>query len=196
MSHGFEVGEAGLELANPERFASANPIVAGLDRAMRLVNRLVMIPSMLAVVLAAAILSYSVAARYFFKIPTEWQDETAVFLLVGATFFSAAYVQSFRGHVSVEALAGLLSPRANYWRMMFVEVVSFSFCAFFSWKSWTLFVEAWEEGFTSNSTWGPPLWIPYLLMAAGMTLLALQLLLEILGRLFNSHLGHNLKQVR
>lgn len=195
MNHGFEVGEAGLELAAPERFTSVNPVVAVLDRAMRLVNRLVMIPCMLAVLLASAILSYSVAARYFFKIPTEWQDETAVFLLVGATFFSAAYVQSFRGHVGVEAVAGLLSPRANYWRMMFVELVSLVFCAFFSWKSWTLFVEALQEGFTSNSTWGPPLWIPYMLMAAGMTLLALQLLLEILGRLFNPHGGENLKQV-
>ena len=95
-----------------------------LHRAMKAVNRWVMVPCMLAVVLAAAILSYSVAARYFFKIPTEWQDETAIFLLMGAIFFSAAFVQSHRGHVGVEAVAGLLSARANHWRMLFVEVVS------------------------------------------------------------------------
>jgi TRAP-type C4-dicarboxylate transport system permease small subunit len=102
-------GRPGLELHDPETLGDAgHPAVAVLDRALKLVNRLVMVPCMLAVFLAAAILTYSVAARYFFKIPTEWQDETAIFLLMGATFFSGAYVQSFRGHVGVEAVAGLL----------------------------------------------------------------------------------------
>ena len=182
MNHGFEVGEAGLELAAPERVAPGHPIVARLERAMRLLNRLVMLPCMVAIVLAAGILSYSVAARYFFKIPTEWQDETAVFLLIGATFFSGAYVQSFRGHVGVEAVAGVLSARVNHWRILVADTVSLLFCAFFSWKSWTLFLEAYREGYTSNSTWGPPLWIPYLLMACGMSLLAVQLALQVVAR--------------
>jgi TRAP-type C4-dicarboxylate transport system permease small subunit len=184
VSHGVDVGEAGLELHDAEALGG-HPAVAALDRALKLVNRLVMVPCMAAVVLAAAILTYSVAARYFLKIPTEWQDETAIFLLMGATFFSGAFVQSFRGHVGVEAVAGLLGPRANRFRMMFVEATSFAFCAFFAWKSWTLFLEALHEGHSSNSTWGPPLWIPYSLMAAGMTLLAVQLALELTARVVN-----------
>ena len=160
----------------------SHALVARLDGAMQALNRWVMVPCMIAVALAAAILTYSVAARYFFKIPTEWQDETAVFLLIGATFFSGAYVQSRQGHVGVEAIAGLLSPRLNRWRMLFVETLSLAFCAFFAWKSWTLFREGLHEGHTSNSTWGPPLWIPYGLMAAGMTLLSAQLLLEVIRR--------------
>jgi len=185
MSHGFEVGEAGLELAEPEQPPAGHPLVARLDRAMKTVNRWVMVPCMLAVVLAAAILTYSVAARYFFKIPTEWQDETAVFLLIGATFISGAFVQSHRGHVGVEAIAEWLSPRANRWRLLLVDLASAAFCTFFSWKSWTLFIEALHEGHTSNSTWGPPLWIPYLLMACGMSLLALQLTLEFVARILD-----------
>jgi TRAP-type C4-dicarboxylate transport system permease small subunit len=177
MSHGFELPGATPALQPP-----GHPLVATLDRAMQALNRAVMVPCMLAVFGAAAILTYSVAARYFFKIPTEWQDETAVFLLIGATFFSGAYVQSQRGHVGVEAVASLLSPRVNRLRMMAVELVSTTFCAFFAWKSWTLFLEALHEGFSSNSTWGPPLWIPYSLMATGMSLLALQLLLDVVKR--------------
>ncbi len=180
MSHGFE-----LPGAAPHAEPPGHPLVATLNRAMQALNRAVMVPCMLAVFLAAAILTYSVAARYFFKIPTEWQDETAVFLLIGATFFSGAYVQSYRGHVGVEAIAGLLSPRMNRLRMMFVETISCAFCAFFAWKSWTLFREAIHEGHSSNSTWGPPLWIPYGIMALGMTLLALQLLLEVVARFVN-----------
>src|SRR5262249_45545472 len=105
-----------------------------------------------------------------------------IFLLVGTTFFSAAYVQSFRGHVGIEALAGVLPEGVNKVRMILVDLVSFLFCAFFCWKSWTLFLEAWHEGQTTTSTWGPPLWIPYSLMAIGMTLLSIQLLVEFLSR--------------
>jgi TRAP-type C4-dicarboxylate transport system permease small subunit len=183
MTHNFDITEAGRELAAPERVAPGHPLLAKLDRAMRLINRWTMVPCMVAMFASACILTYSVAARYFLKIPTEWQDETAIFLLVGTTFFSGAYVQSFRGHVGIEALPSILSPRANRVRMLFVDLLSFLFCAFFAWKSWTLFGEAWHEGQRTNSTWAPALWIPYSLMAAGMTLLSLQLLVELLSRI-------------
>ena len=183
MSHGFDITEAGLELAEPEAPPPGHPLIAKLYRYMQTLNRWVMVPCMLALFAAACILTYSVVARYFLKIPTDWQDEMAVFLLVGATFFSGAYVQSFRGHVGIEALSNILSDNVNHVRMIFVDLFSFLFCAFFSWKSWTLFVEALHEGQTTTSTWGPPLWIPYSLMAAGMTLLSLQLLLEFMGRI-------------
>ena len=178
MSHDFEVGGA-REAEHPP---PVHPILAMANRVMAWVNKAVMIPCMLALVAAAAVLSYSVVARYFLKIPTDWQDETAIFLLVGATFFSGAFVQSYRGHIGIDAVAHWMGPKANHVRMIFVDGVSFLFCAFFAWKSWTLFYEAMHEGQTTTSTWGPPLWIPYSIMAVGMTLLSLQLLLEFATR--------------
>jgi TRAP-type C4-dicarboxylate transport system permease small subunit len=103
-------------------------------------------------------------------------------MLVGVTVFCTAYVQSYRGHIGIEALSSLLSPRVNAARQLFVDVVSLAFCAFFSWKSWALFHEAWVDGMTTSSTFAPPLWIPYGMMAFGMTLLALQILVQILAR--------------
>jgi TRAP-type C4-dicarboxylate transport system permease small subunit len=63
------------------------------------------------------------------------------------------------------------------------DAVSLLFCAFFAWKSWTLLREAVLERQTTSSSWGPPLWIPYSMMTLGMTLVALQLLLQLAGRL-------------
>jgi hypothetical protein len=39
--------------------------------------------------------------------------------------------------------------------------------------------EAWVDGQTSDSAWGPPLWIPYGLMSVGISLLVVQLLLQV-----------------
>ena len=160
--------------------ATSNPLVAALSRALDLCNRVIVILAGIELVAACVILSYSVLGRALFKSPNYWQDEAAVFLLVGATFMTAAYVQSQRGHVSIEAFTSLLSPLVNKVRLWLVDVASFAFCAFFTWKSYTLAHEAYVDGQVSNSMWSPPLAIPYSLMAIGMTLLCLQLLLQII----------------
>lgn len=148
-------------------------------RAFRRLNVLLDALGGIALLVASLVLTYSVAGRYFLKANTDWQDEVAVFCIVGAVFLAAAYVQSHRGHIGIEAVSVLLSPRANRIRRFVVDVASFLFCAFFSWKSWTLWHEAWRDKQTTMSTFAPPLWIPYGLMAAGMTLLTLMIALQI-----------------
>ncbi|MDQ6620155.1 MAG: TRAP transporter small permease [Pseudomonadota bacterium] len=130
---------------------------------------------MVALVAAALVLTYSVFSRYMFHANTDWQDEAAVFCLVGATFLCGSWVQAQRGHIGIEAIAGVLPRRMNRTRLIVVDILSFAFCTFFAWKSWTLFHEAWVDHQTTSSTWAPPLTIPYGLMSIGMTLLALQL---------------------
>ena len=72
----------------------------------------------------------------------------------------------------------MLPPSVNRWRVILADAISFLFCSFFSWKSWTLLRDAVVDDQTTSSTWAPPLWIPYGMMAVGMTLVAAQLLLQ------------------
>ena len=175
MSGAPAVDEAAAPAALP-------PWLAGVDALVSRLNALILRIGMLALLAAAAVLTASVFLRYFVHAATDWQDEVAVFLLVGATFLCGAHVQRMRGHIGIEALVGFLPPRWNRWRLGLVDVLSLAFCAFFAWKSWTLFHEAWSEGQTTASSWAPPLWIPYVLMAAGMSLLCLELVLQLLTR--------------
>jgi TRAP-type C4-dicarboxylate transport system permease small subunit len=176
VSHGFEL-EPSLA---PGTLRPKNAAVAAAAKVLNVLNALVLRISMLALVLAAGVLTYSVVTRYLLKSATDWQDEVAVFLLVGATFMTTAHVQSLRGHVGIEAFANLLPPLVNKVRLFLVDIISALFCCFFSWKSWTLFHEAWSEGQTTSSSFAPPLWIPYSLMAVGMSVLTLQLFLQTL----------------
>jgi len=160
--------------------------VGGLERLSNAVNRLIAIAAGAAIVLAGLVLTHEIMERYILPAPADWQDETAIFLLVGATFLSAAWVQSARGHVAIDAVAGLLPPGLERARRFMVDLASMAFCAFFTWKSATLLMEAWEDGVVTHSSWAPPLWIPYLAMTVGMGLLVLQLALQSLLHLVPS----------
>jgi TRAP-type C4-dicarboxylate transport system permease small subunit len=172
MSHALK-GETDV------RKSMDNGRLAILNRLMAWLNERILTVATVAMLAAAGVLTLGVLLRYFLKVPTDWQDETAVFLIVGSIFMCGAYVQSYRGHVGIEAVAAILPESVNRVRRILVDIGSWAFCAFFSWKSWTLLYEAVHEGQTTSSAFAPPLWIPYGLMATGMTLLTLQLMLQI-----------------
>ena len=173
MVHGLDTVGTANEAVSPKGDT------AGFERLIAPVNYIVTVVASIALVVASFVLSYSVASRYFFHFSTDWQDEFSVFLIVGAVFMSSAAVQARRGHVAIEVLSNMMTPRANRVRLFLVDVASLAFCAFFAWKSWILLHEAIVEGYRTGSTWQPPLWIPYSLMTCGMVLLSIQLLLQV-----------------
>lgn len=176
-SHGIDAASGAIPAADVPRLGllGAAQVVLGV------LNGAMAVLSALAIAAAGAVLTWEVAGRYFFSIPSDWQDELSTFLLIGATFASAAWIQARRGHVAIDALAHILPPGIDHVRRVLADLLSFLFVAFFAWKSVALLMEALEDGQTTPSAWGPPLWIPYGCMAVGMILLALQLLLQVLG---------------
>ena len=177
-THGIDAAAGTIPLADVPRTGLLGAAQAVLDG----LNTVLAVVSALAITAAGVVLTWEIAGRYFFSIPSDWQDELSTFLLIGATFASASWVQARRGHVAIDALAQILPPAADRVRRWVADLLSFLFVAFFAWKSWTLLLEAVDEGQITGSAWGPPLWIPYSFMAVGMSLLALQILSQVLGR--------------
>ncbi len=162
--------------ADVPRTGVLGAIQAVVDR----LNAVMAVISSIAIGVAGFVLTWEVIGRYFLKIASDWQDEFSALLLIAATFASAAWTQARRGHVGIEALAHVLPPRVDAIRRWLADLCAFLFCAYFAWKCGDLLMEALDEGQTSPSAWGPPLWIPYGSMTAGMALLSVQLLLQTL----------------
>lgn len=176
-THGIDAAAGSIPAADVPRHGLLGAAQTGLD----VLNTVLAVLSAVAIAAAGAVLTWEVMGRYFFAIPSDWQDELSTFLLIGATFGAAAWIQSKRGHVAIDALTHMLPPGIDAVRKLLADLLSLLFVTFFAWKSWALFYEAWDEGQTTPSAWGPPLWIPYSCMALGMTLLSLQLLLQLVG---------------
>lgn len=176
-SHGIDAAAGSIPTADVPRGGVLGVLQGALDS----VNAVLAVGAAIAIAVAGCVLTWEVAGRYFLGTASDWQDELSVFLLVGATFASAAWIQARRGHVAIDALAALLPPSLDRVRRVVADVLSLLFVTFFAWKSFTLLHEAVTDGQTTPSSWGPPLWIPYSCMAVGMTLLAVQFLLQVLG---------------
>ncbi len=161
--------------------ARARGLLGAAQLGMDAINAAMAFLSACAILAAGCVLTWEVIGRYFLGIASDWQDELSTFLLIGATFASAAWTQARRGHVAIDALAQILPPRVERARRVLADGLALAFCAYFAWKCWQLLGEAWDEGQTTPSAWGPPLWIPYGCMTVGMALLSVQLLLQVLS---------------
>lgn len=133
----------------------------------------------LAILGAALVVTEGVMVRKVLGQSTIWQIEFSVFLLMYACFVGAALAQKRKSHLNVDLVVIHLSPKAREVVLLVAAMISCLLClvlAVYSWPMWWQAVAANEH---SESLWGPALWIPYIFLPLGMTLLFLQYLVQI-----------------
>lgn len=133
------------------------------------------------ILLAILVVCQMVVMRYFLNASTIWQTEFVIFSLVAATFIGSPYVLLIKGHVNVDLLPLYLGKRGRHMLALLASTGGLLFCLLVTWSGFELFAEALEGGWTTDSVWALPLWIPYLPMPIGIGLLSLQYLADILA---------------
>lgn len=108
-----------------------------------------------------------------------WQTEFVTFSLVAATFIGAPYIQMTRGHVAVDVVPLMLATPARRHLYLAGNLVALGFCGFFLYAAIPWWYETWSLGQTTPSIWRARLWIPYLAVPVGLTLLCLQLFADM-----------------
>lgn len=133
----------------------------------------------LCLVAAALIVTEAVIVRKLLGISTIWQIEASVFLLIFTVFVGAPFVQKNEHHLNVDLVIIHLSPRTREITLIVVSIISCLLTAILAWFAWPMWWETLVHNEHSESLWGPPLWIPYLFLPLGMTLLFLQYIVYI-----------------
>lgn len=154
-----------------------------LGAGLRCFNRWMAILSAFLIVTAALALVYEVITRYYLHVANDWMIEFCVYLLIAATFLAAAYTQAERGHVGIEVLDEVMSPKWNRYRLLLGDALSLVVVIFVARNAWQYSWNAYVQGWTTSSTWAPALWIPYFFMAFGLSTTGLQILVQILETL-------------
>ena len=150
-------------------------------RGVRAISRAAGVAAALMIGLAVLVICDMVVERYVFGRTTIWQIDVVTYAIVGATFIGSAYVLMYRGHVNVDILPMWLSPRPRYWLALFTTLLSMAFCVTLLVVTSRYWYEAYSENWRSNTVWRARLWIPYLSMPAGIGLLVVQYVAELLA---------------
>jgi TRAP-type C4-dicarboxylate transport system permease small subunit len=137
----------------------------------------------LCLVAAAFIITEAVLVRKIFGVSTIWQIEASVFMLIFTVFAGAAFVQKNEHHLNVDLIIIRFSPKVREVILIVVSVFSCVLAAVIAWYAWPMWWEALVNREHSESLWGPPLWIPYLFLPLGMTLLFLQYIVYIRNKI-------------
>ena len=150
-------------------------------RSIHLLTRCCGVVAGLLLVLACLVVCQMVLIRYVFDASTIWQTEFVTFCIVGATLIGSPYVLLHKGHVNVDLLPSYLPAGGRLWLNLFTSIAACMVCITLAGSGGYYFYEAWDAGWTTESVWGPPLWIPLLSLPLGLGFLSLQYLAEILG---------------
>lgn len=148
-----------------------------------LVNRMSQVVGVLSaamVVIAVVITCQMIFIRYFLNGSTYWHTEAVVYLVLAATLLGLPYVQKLKGHVNVDLVPMLLPPAGRKALMIASFAGATIVLSIMTFYSAELVYLSYSKGWTSDTVWGPPLWIPYLTMPLGFGLFGLQLLADLI----------------
>ena len=153
--------------------------MAAFARVVTALSRICGIVAMLLLAAAVLVVCQMILVRYVLGWSTVWQTEFSVYAIVASTFIGSPYVLLHRGHVNIDLLPNAAGPRGKYLLELLAGLVSLAFCALLAWSGWHHFHEAWSGGWTTESVWALPLWIPLLPLPLGIGLLCLQYIAEL-----------------
>jgi TRAP-type C4-dicarboxylate transport system permease small subunit len=125
-----------------------------------------------AVLAIVALITYDVGMRYFFEEPQLFVDEVASFLEVLVIFGGLAYTFRTGGHVRVDLVTAHLPRRVRAWLRTVALVLGLVFLSVVMWTTVESALTAYRYGRVS-AVMLYPLWVPMLLIPAGLLLMAL-----------------------
>lgn len=129
--------------------------------------------SAVCVLVALALIGYSVVVRYFVGAPSLWIDEVVGFLVVGIVMFGAACALREGRHIGVDLVTELMSPRWQRWAQIWSMAVVLVLSIFLIVNGWQTAMFSKSIGMVTQGYLELPMYQLQLLIPLGGALLAL-----------------------
>ena len=123
--------------------------------------------------------SGEVAARYFFNRPTGWITEIGSYVLLYVTFLAAAWVLRADGHVSMDSIVSLFSPKTQSFIHLVTSSVSALVCLILAWLGVRVSWELFQTGYFTPTMLELPKWFLTAIIPAGFFLLGVQFIRKV-----------------
>ncbi|AUH65850.1 TRAP transporter small permease subunit [Paracoccus zhejiangensis] len=135
--------------------------------------------AMLLLVAAVLVVTQMVVIRYVLNGSTIWQTEFVIYATTAAMLLGSPYVLALRGHVGVDVLVE--AAGAGWRRVMnlIAAIASLIFVGAMAWSGMHFLLEALAGGWTTDTVWALPLWIPFWPLPVAMILMLAQLLADV-----------------
>ena len=150
---------------------------------LRLLDGLARVSGVFAMVLLAAatvVVTQMVFSRYVLGASTVWQTEFVIYATTAAMMLGSPYVLALRGHVGVDLLVEAAGPGMRRVFALISGLASLGFVGALAWSGFGFLYEAASRGWTTDTIWALPLWIPFWPVPFAMGLMMLQLVVQIL----------------
>ncbi len=134
---------------------------------------------------ATFIAFYGVITRYIFRRPPDWAEEVCIYLIIWAVFISASILAEERGHVGATLIIERFNLKTRRVLEIFNGLLALVFCVAVAILGYKIVSAAYLNDERSLTALRFPVWIPYLSIAAGCTLVALRYVVRVYRLIFS-----------
>ena len=132
------------------------------------------------VVVMMLTISYDVAMRYIFGMPTTWSFEINRYMLVMVVFFGGPWALPSGGHVAVDILINRLSEKRRALMNIITSIMAIAYMSVFFVESTAFTLDAWQGGVKSTEYLAWPLWPIRSFLVIGSFFLGLEFLFKLI----------------
>ncbi len=125
-------------------------------------------------------ITLSVMSRYFWGEPILLVDEMSRYALIAIVFIGLARCQRADKHIKIRIVTQLLTKERQNQVALATKIMTVLFLGWFVWITSTYVHRLYTNEVASLTLLETPLWIPYLVVPVGFSLLTLELLLEVI----------------
>ena len=129
---------------------------------------------------------YSIVMRYFFKNPPEWTEEIVIYIFIMAFYITASTLVGENGHVKATFIVDRLPVKYRKIMEIITAMLALIFCLVVTYFAVVIVKMAMVTGERSETSIRFPMWISYLSVPIGTSLISLRYVKQLFDLIFST----------